>query len=119
MITNIKIISVHYSLSESTEKFIQEKLAKLDYLESLITSGTFRIIRDNDKYKVEIDMHLKNKTRIHIQNTNIQLYPAIETCVHKLRHNLSEEHKRVKTHSHEVSHEQILNEITPPISDLV
>lgn len=104
MLEQIKILTVHYTLSDTTKTFIEEKLTKLDYLKKIVSDGTIRIIRDNEHYKVEADIHLKNKHRTHIEETNEQLYPAIENLIHTLKHTLSIEHKKITSHkNHEVS----------------
>lgn len=98
MLQKIQIQAVHYELSETSLTFIQEKLTKLDYLKTLITNGVFRIVRDNETYKIEADINLHHKKHIHIETNNDQLYPAIENCIHSLRHKLSEIHKQEKSH---------------------
>lgn len=114
MIKQIKIESVHYELSDATKTFIEEKLTKLDYLNKIITDGFIRVVRDSEKYKIEADLHLQNKQRIYIKNTDDKLYPAIENLVHKLKHKLSEVHKKMtshkKPHHKETLHHKIIDQ---------
>lgn len=98
MLEQIQIQGIHYDLSNHTIEFIKEKLSKIDFLDSFITDGTIRIIRDGEHYKAEADIHLHKKHHLHIDTKHEQLYPAVENLVHKLRHKLSEEHKKVMSH---------------------
>lgn len=120
MIEQIEIQGVHYTVSDTTIQFIEEKLSKIEYMKKTITFGTIRIIRDNDQYTLEADIHCNNKSQIHIDTTDKLLYPAIENLMHKLKHKLSDIHKKItshhKHHGHSIHHSDG-HPIVPPSDD--
>ena len=105
MLDQIKVLGVHYHVSETTLEFIGEKLDKLSYLKDRIVDGTLRIIHEKNSFKVEIDIHFNHGKRIHLHSTRDQLYPAIETLIHKLRKTAADEKQKLKDyHNHHIEH---------------
>lgn len=94
------IKGVHYDVSDRTREFITEKMKHILPFKDLVVRQDVTITKDKNGFAVESNVHLKTGTDIHVSETDLELYPAIERLVDKLELKVAKEKDKIKDHHH-------------------
>ncbi len=95
---NITVKGVHYDISDRTREFINEKLSHIDPFKDLIVSVEVTVTKEKSGYQVESNVHFKFGSNVHLSESHLELYPAIENLMHKLDAKVSKEKDKIKEH---------------------
>lgn len=92
------IRGVHYDVSERTREFIGDKMKHLDHFADLVQSHEVVIHKDANEFKVDLNTHLRTGQTHHLQEKDLELYPAIERLIHNAKVKLGKEKEKIKSH---------------------
>jgi putative sigma-54 modulation protein len=94
----IEIKSVHYEVSEEEKKLIEKKLHRIQFMEDHLVSLHFMIVKEKNKFKIEVTIHFRWGNRIFIHVNNFHLHEGIDQLFNKMESRISKEKERVKQH---------------------
>ncbi|MEI8094159.1 MAG: ribosome-associated translation inhibitor RaiA [Spirochaetales bacterium] len=107
---NITIKGVHYDISDRTREFISEKLSHIDPFKDLIVTVEVTVTKEKASFQVESNVHFRFGSNVHLTESHLELYPAIENLMHKLDAKVSKEKDKLKEHhphGHTVKEEEV------------
>lgn len=93
------IKGVHYSPSDKTKEFIQEKLSHLQRFSDQIHHLELAIDKTSHGYELSANLHLRWGSKIHMSESGPDLYPLVDVLIDKLQQKVAREKEKI-THHH-------------------
>jgi len=105
---NFTLQGVHYSISDRTKAFLDEKLTHIDPFKELIVDMDVTITKEKTEFRLESNVHFKWGARHHFKESNMELYPAIENWIDKMEAKIAKEKDKIKDHKDHKDHHKEL-----------
>ncbi len=95
---NLDVRGIHYNISDTTREFLDKKLERIDFAKEYVIDLSILVIKEPQGYKIEGKVHFQwSKTKM-VNETDHELYEAIELFVDKLEGVIRKEKGKVKEH---------------------
>ncbi len=89
---------IHYTPSEKTREFFDEKVKHLERLQDNVHNLEFIVTKTTHGYELSSNMHLKWGSLVHIEESGPELFPVVDIVIDKLHHKLSKEKEKISGH---------------------
>lgn len=89
---------IHYSPSDKTKQFFDEKVAHLDRLKENIQSLEFVVTKTTHGYELGANLHFKWGSQVHIEESGPDLFPLVDLVIDKVQQKVRKEKDKISGH---------------------
>lgn len=95
---NYDVQGVHFHLSDEIKDHLDKKLAKLDFAQQYIVGLNFKMVKENNKYKIDANINFRWGNKAHVSIDGFDIYEEIDKIVDKIDSKVKKEKSKIQEH---------------------
>jgi len=95
---NYDIQGVHFHLSDEIKEYLDKRIGKLEFAQQYIVDLNFKMVKDNNKYKIDANISFRWGTKAHIGVDGYEIYEEIDKLMDKIESKVKKEKSKIQDH---------------------